>query len=209
MSDEGARARCLVAEDHPALLSTVVDLLEEAELDIVGTAADGRAAVSLAGELAPDVALVDFRMPRLAGFELLARLREAAPQMRVVVYTADADEVVVRGALGEGVAAVVLKESPLQDVRRALDCVLDGGTYVDPALASFAVGAERGKPVLTAREESVLALLAEGLSNDQIGERLSISGETVRAHVRKACDRLGASTRTEAVATALRRGLIS
>jgi len=198
-----------VAEDHPALLQAVVDFLDREGFTIAGTAADGLDAVELAAELQPDVALVDFRMPHLAGLELLERLSAAAPATRVVVYTADADEVVVRGALGAGVSAILLKDSPLADVKRALDCVLADGTYIDPALAGFAVGAESGKPLLTEREEAVLILLAEGLSHDQIGTRLSISSETVRAHVRKACTRLGASTRTEAVATALRRGLIS
>lgn len=201
--------RCLVAEDHPALLHAVVEHLERAGVTVAATASDGDSAVALAASERPDVALVDFRLPRLSGLEFVARLREAAPETRVVVYTADADEVVVRGVLGAGVAAILLKESPLADVERALDCVLDGGTYVDPGLAAFAVGAESGKPLLTEREEAVLALLAEGLSHERIGERLSISSETVRAHVRKASARLGASTRTEAVATALRRGLIT
>jgi DNA-binding NarL/FixJ family response regulator len=204
-----ARSRCLVAEDHPALLTALVEFLESVDIEIAATAADGERAVALAAETSPDVALVDFRLPRLSGLEFVARLREAAPDTRVVVYTADADEVVVRGALGAGVAAILLKESPLADVKRAIECVLDGGTYIDPALVAFAVGAESGKPVLTEREQAVLTLIAEGLSHDQIGERLSISGETVRAHARKAAIRLGASTRTEAVATALRRGLIS
>lgn len=201
--------RCLVADDHPALVQAVSDFLGTADIDVVATAADGDQAVALAADMQPDVALVDFRMPRLAGVELLTRLREAAPKTHVVVYTADADEALVRGALGAGADAVLLKEAPLADVSRALNAVADGATYLDPALAQFAVGAEIGTPMLTDREISVLTLLAEGLSHDQIGQRLSISGETVRTHVRKASDRLGASTRTEAVAKALRMGLIA
>jgi two-component system response regulator DesR len=201
--------RCLVADDHPALVQAVSDFLRGADVEVVATAADGEQAVALAAETRPDVALVDFRMPRLAGVELVARLREAAPETRVVVYTADADETLVRGALGAGADAVLLKEAPLADLSRALSTVVAGATYLDPALARFAVGAEVGTPMLTVREVSVLTLLAEGLTHDQIGARLSISGETVRTHVRKASDRLGASTRTEAVAKALRMGLIA
>jgi DNA-binding NarL/FixJ family response regulator len=201
--------RCLVADDHPALVQAVSDFLHGADVEVVATASDGDHAVALAAETRPDVALVDFRMPRLAGVELVARLREAAPETRVVVYTADADEALVRGALGAGADAVLLKEAPLADLSRALATVAAGATYLDPALARFAVGAEVGTPMLTVREVSVLTLLAEGLTHDQIGERLSISGETVRTHVRKASDRLGASTRTEAVAKALRMGLIA
>jgi DNA-binding NarL/FixJ family response regulator len=87
--------------------------------------------------------------------------------------------------------------------------VLDGGTYLDPSLASFAFAPAPAAPALTEREAAVLSLLATGLSHDEIGAQLSITGETVRTHVRKASLRLGATTRTQAVATALRHGLIS
>jgi two-component system NarL family response regulator len=200
--------RCVVADDHPALVQAVVDYLRAAGIDVVATAADGERAVTLASETRPDVALVDFRMPRLAGIELLEQLRGASPETRLVVYTADADETVVRGALGAGANGIVLKEAPLADLLRALTSVVEGSTYVDPGLAALGIGAP-ATPRLTEREGAVLGLLAEGLSHDEIGSRLSISGETVRTHVRKACDRLGATTRTEAVAKALRLGLIA
>ena len=201
--------RCLVADDHPALVQAISDFLASSDVDVVGTAPDGERAVALATETRPEVAIVDFRMPRLSGVELLGLLREVSPETRLVVYTADADEGLVRGALGAGAGGVVLKEAPLADLLRARVTVAGGSTYLDPALAEFAVGAEVGRPMLTDREVSVLSLLAEGMSHDQIGEQLSISGETVRTHVRKASDRLGATTRTEAVAKALRLGLIS
>jgi DNA-binding NarL/FixJ family response regulator len=202
-------ARCLVADDHPALLQVVSEFLVVSGFELVGSAPDGMRAVALASETTPDVAVVDFRMPRLAGIELVEQLRKAVPDIRIVVYTAEADEGVVRAALGAGASAILLKESPLPDLARALDAALAGSTYLDPALAAFAVGPEIRKPILTEREGQVLALLAEGLSHDEIGAQLSISSETVRTHVRKACDRLGASTRTQAVATALRLGLMS
>ena len=200
--------RCLVADDHPALVRAVVDFLETARIEVVATAADGDHAVALASQTRPEVALVDFRMPRLSGVQLLEALRDASPTTRLVVYTADADEDVVRGALGAGANGIVLKEAPLADLLRALTTVVDGSTYVDPALGALGIGAN-GTPALTERETAVLALLADGLSHDQIGSELSISGETVRSHVRKACNRLGATTRTEAVAKALRLGLIA
>jgi DNA-binding NarL/FixJ family response regulator len=202
-------ARCLIADDHPALLQAVSEFLEASGFELVASAPDGVRAVALAHETKPDAAVIDFRMPRLAGIELIAQLREATPDTRIVVYTAEADEAVVRGALGAGASAILLKESPLADLTRALEAVLAGSTYLDPALAGFAVGAEARKPMLTERESQVLVLLAEGLSHEEIGARLSISAETVRTHVRKACDRLGASTRTQAVAKALRMGLMS
>ena len=200
-------ARCLLADDHPALLAAVSDYLADSGFELVGVASDGPGAVGLAERSRPDVAVVDFRMPRLSGRELLERLRESSPDTRIAVYTADADQGLVEEALGVGAAAVVLKEAPLPDLVRALQAILSGRVYVDPALAAAGL-TRRERTELTEREREVLSLLAEGLDHEAIGERLQISAETVRTHVRKACDRLGAATRTQAVATAVRRGLI-
>lgn len=207
MSDKALS--CLVADDHPALLQALVDWLEGSGLDVVATAADGADAVEQAAALCPDVALVDLRMPKLGGAELLERLRDAAPATRVLVYTADADDRVVHTSLAAGAAGILLKEAPLAEVTRALVALAAGSTYLDAALASAAIAPASAKPLLTEREVEVLRMLADGHSHDEIGCRLSISGETVRTHARKAADRLDASTRTHAVATALRLGLIS
>jgi DNA-binding NarL/FixJ family response regulator len=197
--------KCLIADDHPALIAAVSTYVADNGFEVVGPAPDGRRAVALAEEAKPELALVDFRMPRLSGTDLVRALLEVSPETRVVVYTADADEALARDVLAAGAAALVLKEAPLADLVRALESALAGGSYLDPALARTAV--PNGK--LTARELDVLVLLAEGLQHEEIGRRLGISSETVRTHLRKACDRLGASTRTQAVATALRLGLIA
>lgn len=196
--------RCLVADDHPALTSAVSQYLAADGFEVAGTAPDGLRALSLAAEEQPDVAVLDYRMPRLAGVELIAALRAAAPATRICVYTADADEALVRDALEAGAAALVLKSSPLGDLARALQIVLAGGSFVDRA-----VGTQAPQGQLTRRELDVLELLAEGLRNEEIGTRLGISQETVRTHLRKATERLGAATRTQAVATAVRMGLIA
>jgi two-component system, NarL family, nitrate/nitrite response regulator NarL len=197
--------RCLLADDHPALVAAVSSYLSENGFEVVGPAPDGRRAVLLATEAQPELALVDYRMPRLMGVELIAALREAAPATRVVVYTAEADEQLARDVLAAGAVALVLKEAPLADLVRALESALGGGSYLDPALAKDTARNRQ----LTARELDVLGLLAEGLQHEEIGRRLGISSETVRTHLRKACDRLDAATRTQAVATALRLGLIA
>ena len=127
--------RCLVADDHPALTSAVTTYLSENGFDIVGPASDGRRAVTLATEEKPDLALVDYRMPRLAGSELVRTLREASPDTKIVVYTADGDERLAREVLDAGAVALVLKEAPLSDLVRALEAALAGGSYLDPALA--------------------------------------------------------------------------
>ena len=195
---------CLVADDHPALASAVCGYLSANGFDIVGCASDGRRAVALATETKPEVALIDFRMPRLAGGELVRTLKEVSPRTAIAVYTADADEAVAQEVIDAGALALVLKEAPLADVVRALEAALAGVVYLDPAL-------ERPSPrkTLTPRELDVLRLLAEGLQHEQIGRQLGITAETVRSHVRKASDRLDATTRTQAVATAVRLGLIA
>jgi DNA-binding NarL/FixJ family response regulator len=202
--------RCLVADDHPALVAAISSFLEAHGFEVVGRAADGYSALLGVQESRPDVALVDYRMPRLEGRELLARLREEAPETLVAVYTAAGDEHLVRDAFEAGARAVVLKDAPLTDLARALETIQAGELYLDPALARDTLVAPKtdGRE-LTQRETEVLALLAEGLSHQQIGQELSISAETVRTHVRKACERLDARTRTQAVATALRRGLLA
>ncbi len=178
----------------------------------MATASNGEAALTAATELEPALALVDYHMPRLSGGELVRRLLEACPERRVAVYTAEADARVVTEVLDAGAQAVVLKDSPLGDLVRALDSVLDGRPYVDAALASAAIDGRIkavGAPALTSREVEVLELLAEGMSHQAIADRLEIGAETVRTHARKAAGRLGAKTRTQAVASAIRLRLIA
>jgi DNA-binding NarL/FixJ family response regulator len=149
-------------------------------------------------------------MPRVGGVELARRAASAAPETGLVFYTAYGDRALVTEALDLGVRGFVMKEAPLSDLVRAVEIVARGGTYVDPVLAGVLASATLSKnPALTPREREVLRLLADGLSNEQIGKRLFISPETVRTHVRKAMDKLEADTRTQAVAIALRQSLIT
>jgi DNA-binding NarL/FixJ family response regulator len=206
-SGAGKPPRCLVADDHPALVAAVSAVLESDGFEVVATASDGLTALVGTKETKPDVALVDYRMPRLGGVELVEQLRACSPETLVAVYTADPDESIVRAVFDAGAQALILKDAPLDDLGHALETIRSGGRYVDPALARVALGAVSSKPTLTPREAEVLAHVADGLSHEEIGNRLSISPETVRTHVRKACERLNARTRTHAVATALRLGL--
>lgn len=200
--------RCLLADDHPALLGAVAAYLAENGFDVCATASGALQAVAAAAEHQPDVVVLDYRMPGLASVELVRRAAVAAPAAALAVYTADADERLVVDALGAGAKAVVLKEAPLPDLLRALTTILAGGSYVDPALGVLSIERARRATALTERETAVLSLLTEGFTYEEIGARLSIGAETVRTHLQKACERLGASTRTQAVATAIRQGLI-
>ncbi len=201
---------CVIADDHPAMLTAVTDVLIKSGVDVVGRASDGQDALEQIEAKQPRVALVDIRMPRLSGIELAKRAGVVAPNTSIVFYTAHGDRALLSEALDVGARGFVLKEAPLPDLVRAVERVAAGEAYVDPVLAGILVSAQSDKvPSLTQREREVLRLLADGLSNQEIGKSLFISPETVRTHVRKAMAKLEADTRTQAVAKALRQSLIS
>jgi DNA-binding NarL/FixJ family response regulator len=206
-----APVTCVVADDHPAVLDAVAEYLAHGGIEVVGQAADGEEALELIGAREPDVALVDVRMPKLGGIELARRAKRSTPGTAVLLYTGYGDRALLTEALDAGVAGFVLKEAPMDDLLRAVRDVAAGVTYVDPVLAGTLAASSIGSqlPALTQRERDVLRLLADGLSNEEIGKRLFISAETVRTHVRKAMDKLDADTRTQAVAKALREHLIA
>jgi len=202
---------CVVADDHPAVLEAVAEFLVQGGVDVVARARDGEEALEKIEQRKPRVALVDVRMPKLGGIELTRRAQRSAPETSILLYTGYGDRALLTEALDAGVRGFVLKEAPMDDLLRALHSVANGGTYVDPVLAGTLAASSIGNklPELTQRERDVLRLLADGLSNEEIGKRLFISAETVRTHVRKAMDKLDADTRTQAVAKAIRQSLIS
>ncbi len=201
---------CVVADDHPAIRAVVKELLEAEHIEVVAVARDGTDALAAIERHAPDVAVLDLAMPGLSGIEVARRLQRLAPATSIVVYTANADRGALSDALDSGARGYVLKGAPLPDLVRAIETVLAGGTYVDPVLAGSLAGAQAAdsRPDLTKREREVLRLLADGLSNEEIGRELFLSPETVRTHLRKAMGKLGAGTRTQAVAIAIRLSLI-
>jgi DNA-binding NarL/FixJ family response regulator len=202
---------CIVADDHPAMVEAVADVLTESGVAVVGRARDGEDALAKIDARQPDVALIDVRMPRLGGIEVARRAATSSPNTAIILYTAYGDRALLTEALDAGARGFVLKEAPLADLARAIELVAGGGTYVDPVLAGYLASSHTADklPALTQRERDVLRLLADGHSNEEIGKRLFISPETVRTHVRKAMGKLDADTRTQAVATALRQSLIA
>ncbi|HSP73742.1 MAG TPA: response regulator transcription factor [Gaiellaceae bacterium] len=204
-----ASVSCLVADDHPAVLEAVADYLEAAGIRVAARARDGEEALAKIESTRPQIALVDLRMPKVSGVEIARLVARSHPGTAVVLYTGFGDRAHLTEALDAGARGFVLKEAPMDDLVRAVATVAAGELYVDPVLAGALAGAVRGEVVsLTQREREVLRLLADGLSNDEIGKVLFISPETVRTHVRKAMDKLDADTRTEAVAKAIRSSLI-
>lgn len=200
----------LVADDHPAVVEAVADVLSEHGIEIAGRARDGNDAVEQIELRKPTVAILDLRMPGQSGIEVARHVAKSAPETAVILYTAFGDRALLTEALDAGARGFVLKEAPLAEVVRAVELVAAGRTYVDPVLAGVLSSSAADKiPNLTQREREVLRLLADGMANEEIGKELFISPETVRTHVRKAMAKLDADTRTEAVATALRQSLIA
>jgi DNA-binding NarL/FixJ family response regulator len=203
--------RCLIADDHPAVLKAVSTYLQEEGIEVVAQARNGRDALSKIETIAPEVAIVDLRMPQLSGIEVARQAARAGVATAVILYTGAADRALLSEAVDAGARGFVLKEAPLPDLVRAIETVGNGGTYVDAVLAGELASAKATARLteLTQREREVLRLLADGNDYEQIGAALFISPETVRTHVRKAMTRLDANTRTQAVAMALRHALIA
>jgi DNA-binding NarL/FixJ family response regulator len=203
--------RCVIADDHPAIVDAVARYLADVDdVEIVASAQNGEQALLLIEEHAPDVAVVDLRMPRLGGIDIARKLSAEGSETAVILYTGHAERALLLEALDAGARGFLVKEAPLDDLARAIRTVGGGGTYVDPALAGLLAGPQAAErlPTVTKREREVLRLLADGMRNEQVAQELSISPLTVRTHVKNAMEKLEADTRTEAVAKALRDSLI-
>ncbi len=203
------RPTIVVADDHPPVLESVSRYLEVQGLRVVGRARNGEEAIALIETQRPALALVDLRMPRIPGAAVVRQVSRTTSQTASVVYTGFGDGALLSEALDAGARGFVLKDAPFEALLRALDTVVGGGMYIDPALADAVIEAANGGIKLTPRERDVLRLLADGHSNESMGRELFISPDTARTQLGVAMAKLGAATRTQAVAIALRRSLIS
>jgi DNA-binding NarL/FixJ family response regulator len=212
--------RVLLADDQRLVresLGTMLGLLEGIEL--VGSAADGAEAVALAIEQRPDIVLMDLRMPGTDGIEATRQLRERLPETGVIALTTYADDESVLAALRAGARGYLTKDASSDDIRAAVLCVASGSATLDPAVqhhvvAALASGPAQPEPAgtnlpddLTPRESEVLVLIAEGLSNFEIAERLSVSPTTVKSHINHLFGKAGIRDRAQAVNYAYRTGL--
>jgi DNA-binding NarL/FixJ family response regulator len=203
-----APARVLVVDDHALVRTGVANIIShESDLSVVAEASNGLEAVEAFAQHRPDVTLLDLRMPVMEGVEAVRRIRQLDPEARVIVLTTyDTDEDITR-ALKAGAKAYVLKDITADDLIACIRDVLAGKTYLAPAAAArLAEGFARVQ--VTPRELSTLQLMAEGKANKEIGTALGISERTVKTHLGHLFEKLGVTSRTEAVKVAVRRGLV-
>jgi DNA-binding NarL/FixJ family response regulator len=198
----------LVVDDHALVRTGVVKIISQApDLEVVAEAANGAEAVEAFAKVRPDVTLLDLRMPVMEGVEAVRQIREIDPLARVIVLTTyDTDEDITR-ALKAGAKAYALKDISAEDLVRCIHEVLAGRTYLAPAAAAkLAEGMARMQ--VTPRELSALRLMSDGKSNKEIATSLGITERTVKTHLGHLFEKLGVTSRTEAVKVATRRGLV-
>ncbi|MEV0566499.1 response regulator transcription factor [Dactylosporangium sp. NPDC050588] len=207
-----APIRLLIVDDHPIVRDGLRGAFAgTAEFEVVGVAGDGAAAVERAVELRPDVVLMDLRMPVLDGAEAIRRLRQRAPEVRVLVLTTFDTDHDVLPAIEAGATGYLLKDAPVEDLLRAVRSAARGESVLAPAVAGRLMGRVR-RPVsgtLSQRELQVLKLIADGASNREAAAGLLISEASIKTHLLHIYDKLGVRDRAGAVAEAFRRGLVS
>lgn len=193
--------RVLVVDDHAIVRRGLADLIATADdLAVAGTAADGEEAVGLAAELAPDVVLMDLSMPGTDGVAATARILAARPEVNVLVLTSLGDQQSINGALEAGARGYLLKHSEPETILAAIREVCTGGSPLDPKAARVLLDSRRPprENLLTAREEEVIRMVADGLANKMIARRLGITERTVKAHLTSVYQRIGVTDRTQA-----------
>ncbi len=204
--------RILIAEDQRIVREGLMALLEdETDLEIIGEAADGNAALEAYARLQPDVVLMDLQMPQLDGAEATRRIRKQFPAARILVLTTYATDEYIFKALRAGAQGYMLKDASGDELAAAIRAVHAGQTRLSPEIAARLVaGVGGGGPEpLTARELEVLTLMGRGMSNAEIAAELQIAARTAKVHVQNIMGKLGAANRTEAVSIAVRQKLIT
>jgi DNA-binding NarL/FixJ family response regulator len=218
---EADAIRVVVCDDHALFRRGLTMVLaDEPDIEVVGEAEDGDAAVAAAEELAPDVVLMDVRMPKRSGIEATRAIAELVPTARIVMLTVSDEEADLYEAVKAGAAGYLLKEINIEEVAEAIRSVMTGQSLITPSMASkllaeFSNLSKKAEarnavpaPRLTERELEVLGLVAQGMSNKEIAAELYISENTVKNHVRNILEKLHLHSRMEAVVYAVREKIL-
>jgi DNA-binding NarL/FixJ family response regulator len=209
--------RVIICDDQATVRDGLVMLLKlEPDIDIVGTAEDGAEAVQMVADKGPDLILMDLKMPIMNGVEATRQIMMKYPQVKVLVLTTYADDEWLFDAIQAGASGYLLKDTPREELIRAVRGTAAGKTYIDPSIAKKVldqVSSRQTQPAtlvtskLTEREVEVLRLIAKGLSNADIADSLFLSDGTVRNHVSAILAKLGVNDRTQAAVLAIKHGL--
>lgn len=208
--------KILIVDDHPVVREGISAMLKrEPDFKIIGEASNGREAIDRARELEPDVVLMDLRMPEIDGVEAITRIKAEKPEIKFIILTTYSDDEYIFKGIAAGARAYLLKDAPREELFRAIRTVSRGESLIQPVVASKVLDklAELSKittspEALSGREIEVLNLMAKGVSNKDIADQLSITQSTVKTHITSIFQKLNVTTRTEAVTTALKKGII-
>jgi two-component system response regulator NreC len=210
------KLRIILAEDHETVregLKLIVN--SQTDMEVIGEANNGSAAIKLARELAPDIVVMDISMPELNGLKATKKLKQVCPQVKVLTLTRHTDDAYLQQLIQAGASGYVLKQSAPTELIRAIHAVSEGKSYLDPALTNKVMGgyasraaSRRGekRSDLTDREAEVLRLIAWGYSNKEIGARMDISVKTVEAHKANAMQKMDMRSRIDIVRYAILQG---
>jgi two-component system response regulator NreC len=210
------KLRIILAEDHETVrqgLKLIVN--SQTDMEVIGEANNGSAAIKLARELAPDIVVMDISMPELNGLKATKKLKQVCPQVKVLTLTRHTDDAYLQQLIQAGASGYVLKQSAPTELIRAIHAVSEGKSYLDPALTNKVMGgyasraaSRRGekKNELTDREAEVLRLIAWGYSNKEIAARMDISVKTVEAHKANAMQKMDMRSRIDIVRYAILQG---
>lgn len=207
----------VLVDDHAMVRKGLRAFLDtEADLAIVSEAADGREAIAVVDTLAaqtrePDVVLMDLLMPGLDGISAIQQLRAHYPDLKIVALTSSTDAAIVNGAMSAGVNGYLLKNASPEQVAEAARTAARGQAYIDPQVAMMVANSARGaaQPVLSERETEVVALVAQGMSNQEIADALFLSERTARTHVSHIISKLGLNSRIQVALWAIREGIVT
>jgi two-component system NarL family response regulator len=199
--------RILLADDHPVVREGLASILKAKDIKVVGQASDGEEACRLYDKLSPDILVLDLRMPKKDGLQTVNELMSRIPKPRIIVMTTYEGEEDVRRALSAGAKGYVLKGTKREEILETVRKVYKGEPAISPDVAAK-LATSLTRPELSERELQVLQQMAAGKSNKEIGQVIYVSENTVKAHVKSILAKLDAMGRTEAIAIAIKRGLI-